>query len=51
MRREKYAKNKVTGSRIYYFNGVRHGVREYYGAAGSSAIIRFGSFSMIRYIV
>ena len=33
MRREKYAKNKVTGSRIYYFNGVRHGVREYYGAA------------------
>ena len=27
MRREKYAKNKVTGSRIYYFNGVRHGVR------------------------
>ena len=24
---------------------------EYYGAAGSSAIIRFGSFSMIRYIV
>ena len=27
MRREKYAKNKVTGSRIYYFNGFRNGVR------------------------
>ena len=27
------------------------GFTEYYGAAGSSAIIRFSSFSMIRYIV
>ena len=37
------------------YNGVyikgQYLAAEYYGAAGSSAIIRFGSFSMIRYIV